>query len=330
MNKYIAEAVTRLHPDKICDQISDAILDECLKQDPKSRVALETSGGHGIISVTGELTTDAYVDVRKIVEQVLEKPYGVQINIVKQSQDIAAGVDKGGAGDQGIMVGYACDENDQHIPQELFIARDMCQFIYSRYPQDGKTQVTLDEDKKITSIVASFNNVTRSELLTAVQDYLGLYLHRLEHENVTFHINSAGDWSTGGFDADSGVTGRKIVVDAYGPRVPVGGGAFSGKDPTKVDRSAAYMARWIALQLLKQHQAKEVVVKLGYVIGEEEPVMKTAWIKKQDDSIIIASFSYDCRPLAIIDKFNLQRPLYLKTATQGHFGFPEYPWEKYE
>jgi S-adenosylmethionine synthetase len=317
MKKFIAESVTYLHPDKICDQISDNILDECLKQDPFSKVAVETIGGHGFIRLIGEITTKAKVDLKKIAQSYYQlltgKKIKVESHITKQSPEIAIGVDHGGAGDQGIMIGYACDENDAYIPNELYLARKLLIGINT----DGKSQVVISNNK-IESVVLSIQGKTKEQLKEHIKKI------KIFNGSIKYFLNNTGSFDIGGFDADSGCTGRKIVVDAYGPRVPVGGGAFSGKDATKVDRSAAYMARWVALQLLKKYSAKEVLVKLGYVIGGEEPLLKTAYIDGRE-----TVFKYDCRPKAIIEMFDLRKPIFTQTAKNGHFGFINiYPWEK--
>jgi S-adenosylmethionine synthetase len=306
-----AECVTPLHPDKICDRISDAILDACLEQDPDSRVAVETMGGHGIITITGEVTTRAYFNAREIAQKIAGDHYGVQVNIVSQSPEIANGVDTGGAGDQGIMVGYACNENEEMIPQELYLARSLCKFIYDKYPYDGKTQVTINEKGEIDTIIASFQNVKQRELMEIVFNWI-------KDRNVRkVLVNPAGDWKQGGFEADTGVTGRKLAVDNYGTRVPIGGGAFSGKDPSKVDRSGAYMARYIAVKVLKEMRAREVLVKIAYAIGIAEPVMITAEVDGKEMDI---TDSFDCTPKGIIKLLELKKPQYEKLAQWGHFG----------
>ena len=312
-----AEIVTPNHPDKICDRISDAILDACLEQDPNTRAAIETMGGHGIITVTGELTTEAFVDIPEIVKKVYGKEIGVQTNIVRQSPEIAQGVDTGGAGDQGIMVGYACRENEDMVPQEYYLARKLAQKIYNIHPYDGKTQVTLLEDK--VHIVASFQNVSGTELHKIVEEFADE--RNLNLQNV--YCNPAGDWTLGGFDADTGLTGRKLAVDNYGPRIPIGGGAFSGKDATKVDRSAAYMARAAAVHLLKSiPQAKEVYIYLAYAIGYNYPVMATAIIDGVESEIE----GFDFSPSGIIETLNLKSPVFSKTAEWGHMG-NGFSWE---
>lgn len=313
-----AECVSPAHPDKLCDRISDAILDACLEQDPMSRVAIETMGGHGIITITGELTTKAYINAREIAQRIAGKQYGVQVNIVSQSPEIANGVDTGGAGDQGIMVGYACDDNEDMIPQELYLARSLCKFIYEKHPFDGKTQITIDNNKSIKTVVASFQNVSREELEYHVKEWLG------DTDGVEIFCNPAGDWSQGGFEADTGVTGRKLAVDNYGPQIPIGGGAFSGKDATKVDRSGAYMARMMAVYYLKHIGAKEVIVKIAYSIGIAEPVMVTV---EADGEKIEINSGWDLTPLGIINSLKLREPQFEKTAQWGHMG-GGFLWDK--
>ena len=309
-----AECVTPKHPDKICDRISDAILDECLKQDPNSRVAVETMGGHGEVNINGEITSNADLDIPSIVERIVGKKVEVRYNIVHQSNFIAQGVDNGGAGDQGIMVGYACNENPEYIPHELYLARDLCKSIYSYFPYDGKTQVTL-EDGKIKTIVASFQNASSEQLEQVVVEWL-----QYNTDGIEIHLNPAGDWNVGGFDADAGVTGRKLVVDNYGPRVPIGGGAFSGKDSSKVDRSAAYMARKIAVDYLKNNDAEEVYVYLAYAIGYDKPVQSTVVVDGKEFKIRFNSHDYDLTPNGIIKTLGLQEPKFEKTAEWGHMG----------
>lgn len=320
-----AESVTPNHPDKICDRISDAILDACLEQDPMSRVAIETMGGHGIITITGELTTKAYVNVHDIVRKIVGEKYGIQTNIVQQSPEIANGVDTGGAGDQGVMVGYACNDNEQMIPQQVWLARNLCQTIYSKFPFDGKTQITLDEKGNIKAIVASFQNTTKREL----EEVINAWLENIGqmHRGIITHCNAAGDWKIGGFEADTGLTGRKLAVDNYGTDIPFGGGAFSGKDATKVDRSAAYMARSIAVKLLKEYGAKEVLVKLAYAIGVANPVMAFATVtsptKKEMVNVLTIELTDEKKyltPNGIIEFLDLRRPQFEKTAQWGHFG----------
>jgi len=310
-----AECVSPHHPDKICDRVSDAILDECLFQDPNSRVAVETMGGHRKIIIMGEITTDAEVDFEKVVRSVYNDIDEISVDIVKQSNFISQGVDVGGAGDQGIMVGYACNENESMIPQELYLARQLCRLLYEKFPYDGKTQVTLDSGE-ICAVVASFQNAPTVELRTMIEAWLDGLGEDAYTIDVEIHANPAGDWEVGGFDADTGLTGRKLVVDNYGPRVPIGGGAFSGKDPSKVDRSAAYMARRAAVDYLKEHDASEVYVYLAYAIGHPAPVQATAIVDGSSHDVT----GYDLSPAGIASLLELKSPRYRQTAEWGHFG----------
>ena len=313
--KRTAECISPMHPDKICDRLSDAILDACLEQDKESRVAVESMGGHRKIVIMGEVTTDAKVNFEEVVRSVYDDVDSVDIHIAQQSNFISQGVDTGGAGDQGIMVGYACDDNEQMIPQELYLSRQLCQLLFEKHPYDGKTQVTLD-DGKITAVVASFQNTSKAELHQQIAQWLNAMDQDKVGLTVEIHANPAGDWSVGGFDADTGLTGRKLVVDNYGPRVPIGGGAFSGKDPSKVDRSAAYMARRIAVDYLNKHNASEVYVYLAYAIGHPAPVQATAVV----DGEVYNVEDYDLSPNGIADLLELRQPKYLQTAAWGHFG----------
>jgi len=305
-----AECVSPHHPDKLCDRISDAILDAYLEQDPNSRVAVETVGSHGRIFVTGEVTTKAKeIDIPKIVSSIVGEGFALDLHIVAQSPEIAQGVDTGGAGDQGIMTGYATRETDTFMPKEYELARGLCQAIYKKYPYDGKTQVTLDETGEVTSVVCSFQNAPTVDLRKMVE------------ENIPgakeYHINPAGDWSQGGFDADAGLTGRKIIVDNYGPEIAVGGGAFSGKDPSKVDRSAAYMARRVAVDYLEKYpEAEKVLVKLAYAIGHPDALMAVAIV----DGVPEEVEGYDLTPKGIKSFLQLDAPIYKDTAAWGHFG----------
>ena len=306
-----AECVSPRHPDKLCDRISDAILDAYLTQDPKSRVAIESVGSHGKIFVTGEVTSRAKgVDVHKIVESITGSGYEVTVHIVAQSPQIAQGVDTGGAGDQGIMIGYATRETETYMPKEYELARGLCQHVYEKFPYDGKTQVTIDgETGEVISVVCSFQNAPRTELLERAKKFLP--------DAGEYHINPAGDWNQGGFDADAGLTGRKIIVDNYGPEIAVGGGAFSGKDPSKVDRSGAYMARRVAVDYLEANpNAYEVLVKLAYAIGHPEALMAVAVIDGVPETVT----GYDLTPNGIKSFLELERPIYSVTATWGHFG----------
>ncbi|MBR2795660.1 methionine adenosyltransferase domain-containing protein [Candidatus Saccharibacteria bacterium] len=314
-----AESVSPRHPDKLCDQISDAILDAYLTADPNARVAAETCGGHGVVFVTGEITSTADVDIPAIVRRIAGD-VEVHTKVVKQSPEIAAGVDTGGAGDQGIMIGYACDETPEMLPREVVLSRRLNQFIFEAYPYDGKTQVTIAPDGSIDSIVASFQNVSHDDLEAKVREFI--VANNLTG-NLELHINPAGDWNQGGFDADTGLTGRKLIVDNYGPRVAIGGGCYSGKDATKVDRSAAYMARRIAVDYLRKRQAHEVLVRLAYAIGYAEPLEKTVVV----DGVAEEITGYDLTPNGIIKFLDLKRPIYEATARYGHYG-EGFDWDK--
>ena len=315
-----AESVSPKHPDKLCDQISDAILDAYLAKDPDARVAAEACGGHGVVFVTGEITSKANVDVPAIVKRIAGDNVEIHTKIVKQSPEIAQGVDTGGAGDQGIMIGYACDETPEMLPREVVLARRLNQFIFDKHPYDGKTQITIAPDGSIDSIVASFQNVPKDELEKLVNAFIKD--NDLEGK-LELHINPAGDWNQGGFDADTGLTGRKLIVDNYGPRIAIGGGCYSGKDPSKVDRSAAYMARKIAVDYLRARKAKDVLVRLAYAIGYSEPLEKTVIIDGKPEEID----GYDLTPNGIIKFLDLKRPIYEETAKWGHYG-EGFDWDK--
>ena len=301
-----AEFVSPKHPDKICDFIADSILDEYLKKDNKSRCAIEVMGGHNLITINGEVTSAGKIDVEKIVKQIVGNDYKVISNIVKQSQEIARGVDTGGAGDQGIMKGYATSKTKSKLPLEYELARNLCMKIYKKYPFDGKTQVTI-QDGKVKTVVTSFQNTKNNKLLSFVKKII---------KAEEYLVNPAGEWTQGGFDADTGLSGRKLVIDNYGPEIPIGGGSFSGKDYTKVDRSGAYMARRIAVDLLKKHNAKEVFTKLAYTIGKSEPVMAVAIIDGKEEKVK----GYDLSPLGIKKFLKLDKTDFRKTSSWGHFG----------
>ena len=316
-----AESVSPKHPDKLCDQISDAILDAYLKHDPEARVAAETCGGHGEVFVTGEITsTVENVNIPAIVKRIAGKDMKVHTKIVKQSPEIAQGVDTGGAGDQGIMIGFATDETPEMLPREVVLSRRLNKYIFDKFPYDGKTQITIAPNGSIDSIVASFQNAPKNELEKLVQEFI-------KKEELSgkleLHINPAGDWNQGGFEADTGLTGRKLIVDNYGPRVAIGGGCYSGKDPSKVDRSAAYMARRIAVDYLRARKAHEVLVRLAYAIGYAEPLEKTVIIDGKPEEIE----GYDLTPRGIIKYLDLKRPIYEKTAMWGHYG-EGFDWDK--
>lgn len=305
-----AECVSPGHPDKMCDRISDAVLDAYLSQDPKSRVAIEAVGSHGQVWVTGEVTSQAAgVDIPDIVKKIAGEGLEIRVHVVAQSREIAQGVDVGGAGDQGIMTGFATRETPTYMPREYELARTLCQKVYEVFPHDGKTQVTVDETGQVISVVCSFQNAHKAKLEALVRSIIP--------DAREYHINPAGDWSQGGFDADAGLTGRKIIVDNYGPEVAVGGGAFSGKDPSKVDRSAAYMARRIAVDYLEARpEAETVLVKLAYAIGHPEALMAVAIVDGVPETVA----GYDLTPRGIKDFLGLEAPIYADTAAWGHFG----------
>ena len=284
-------------------------------------MAAETCGGHGVVFVTGEITSTASdVDIEKIVHRIAGDDIEIHTKIVKQSPEIANGVDTGGAGDQGIMIGYATNETPEMLPLEVVLSRKLNEFIYAKHPYDGKTQVTIAPDGTIDSIVASFQNVSQAELKELVEEFIKE--NHLEGK-LELHLNPAGDWHQGGFDADTGLTGRKLIVDNYGPRVAIGGGCYSGKDATKVDRSAAYMARKIAVDYLRNRHAHEVLVRLAYAIGKAEPLEQTVIIDGKPEEIE----GYDLTPRGIISFLDLKRPIYEETAKYGHYGHA-FPWDE--
>lgn len=319
INYRTAESVSPKHPDKIADQISDAILDAHLAEDPLARVAVDVAGGHGKLFITGEVTSRAInVNVAEIVKR-LAGDIELINNLAPQSLEIAAGVDTGGAGDQGIITGYATSETPELLPREVVLSRSLNQYLYAIWPFDGKTQITL-HDSRVSGVVASFQYAPTAKLRQAVDVWLADFeLDRSIH----IHVNPSGDWAIGGYDADSGLTGRKLAVDNYGPRIAVGGGAFSGKDASKVDRSAAYAARRIAVDYLRARNAKEVSVRLAYAIGVAEPLEKTVVVDGVSETIV----GYDLTPNGIINDLNLRRPIYEQTARYGHFGHG-FDWEK--
>lgn len=318
-----AESVSPKHPDKICDQISDALLDAHLAQDPDARVAIDVAGGHGTVFVTGEVTSKAAgINVAEIVRRIAGDVEVIE-HVFAQSPEIAQGVDTGGAGDQGIMVGYATSETAELLPLEVVLSRQLNQYIYEKWDYDGKTQITLT-DGEIVSAVASFQNAPKNKLQERVESWLEQQTLATVAADVELHINPAGDWQQGGFDADAGLTGRKLIVDNYGPRVPIGGGAFSGKDPSKVDRSAAYAARKVAIDYLKKENAKEVFVYFAYAIGHDQPLEATVVVDGREECVD----GYDLSPSGIIKLLDLKRPVYEPTARYGHFGHPEFAWEQ--
>jgi S-adenosylmethionine synthetase len=322
-----AESVAIGHPDKVCDQIADAILDSCLKVDPLTRSAVEVLGGHGLIVLSGELATRARIDADQIARDVYKEcgyndPIKVVSNIGEQSLEIKKGVDNHGAGDQGIMVGYATNETKELMPLEVMLSRKLARLLGKR---DGKTQVTTKDGKVvsfITSVCGRLDDEEEKRFILSVEDIIRPHL--VSHsilENVWVR-NPNGEWLIGGFAADTGLTGRKIIVDNYGPNVPVGGGAFSGKDATKVDRSGAYMARKIATEYLKKYDASEVIVRLAYAIGMASPIMAVVDMDGKEEKVS----GYDLRPRAIIEYLDLQKSQYRETSRYGHFG-NGFSWE---
>jgi len=341
-NIYTVESVTSGHPDKVCDQISDAILDECLRQDKASRVAMETFGAHGFLVLGGELTTSAILNVPSIAKQVYrdigyDEELEIKTNIVKQSPDISMGVDTGGAGDQGIMYGYATNETKEYLPKGIVLVHKLTKGLESlrkggNFPwlkPDGKAQVTMNGDSIMTILVSTQHDQYISQ--TEIRDTLIEHLIRPligEISGIEILVNPTGNFVSGGFAADTGLTGRKIMVDTYGGLIPHGGGAFSGKDPSKVDRSAAYMCRFVAKNLVAQGLAKKCLVSVSYAIGRAEPLMVEAIDEKRGNLSHEVKEKYDFRPRAIIERLDLRRPIYRETAVYGHFGYDSYPWEQ--
>ena len=341
---YTVESVTSGHPDKVCDQISDAILDACLEQDPYSRVAVETFGSHGLLVIGGEVTTKANVDYERIARD-LYRSIGytdrlkVIVHVAEQSGDIAQGVDTGGAGDQGIMYGYATDETSEYLPKGVVLVHNLTKGLeYLRRKEgvawlrpDGKAQVTVVDGEFKTILVSCqhVQNVSQKEIReTLIERLITPLVGSITGIEVL--VNPTGLFVQGGFAADAGLTGRKIIVDTYGGLVPHGGGAFSGKDATKVDRSAAYMSRFVAKQFVAEGLAKECLVSVAYAIGRAEPVMVEALNEKGENIFKKSSQTYDFRPRAIIERLGLRRPIFRKTAAYGHFGKKGLPWEAIE
>lgn len=313
-NIRTAEFVSPGHPDKICDFIADSILDAYLAGDKNSRSGVEVMGGHNLITINGEVTSLVHPDLESLVKKIVGENYKVIINLSKQSPEIAQGVDTGGAGDQGIMKGYATAETETFLPREYELARNLCQKVYEKYPYDGKTQVTL-ENNVIKTVVVSFQNSKNADLLPFVKSLI---------KAEEYLINPAGEWNLGSFDADTGLSGRKLVIDNYGPEISIGGGSFSGKDYTKVDRSGAYIARKIALDFVRAGKAKEVFVKLAYAIGKAEPVMAVAVLDGKETKIE----GYDLTPKGIKNLLKLNTVKFAETAKWGHFGNLDFPWEQ--
>ena len=373
---FTSESVTEGHPDKICDQISDAVLDAIIEKDPAARVACECATTTGLVLVMGEITTNCYVDIQKIARDTIREigydraKYGfdcdtcaVLTSIKEQSADIALGVDNSfehritgdkndviGAGDQGMMFGYAVNETPEYMPMAIMLAHKLTkrltdvrksgELTYLR--PDGKSQVTIEYNgnkiTRIDTVVLSTQhseNVTIEQLRKDIKEKVinAVLPKELLDENTKYYINPTGRFEIGGPHGDSGLTGRKIIVDTYGGSCPHGGGAFSGKDPTKVDRSAAYMMRYIAKNIVASGMADECRIEVAYAIGVAKPVsllvstMGTGKLSDEEIADIIMK-EFDLRPNAIIEKLDLRKPIYKKTAAYGHFGREEFSWEK--
>lgn len=366
MQLFTSESVTEGHPDKLADQISDAVLDECLRQDSESRVAIETLLTRGLAVVAGELTTKGYVEIPDIVRQAINEvgytdtrygfdgdTCGVLIAIQRQSPDIAIGVDTGGAGDQGMMFGFACSETSELMPLPIMVAhylsRQLAQVRRER-PEfklrpDGKSQVTVlyegGRPRAIDTVLISAQhdpeqsqNELREIVLThIIQPVLRQFENYVGTDVKRFFINPTGRFEIGGPQADTGVTGRKIIVDTYGGYCRHGGGAFSGKDPTKVDRSAAYMARYLTKNIVAAGLCEKAEIQLSYAIGEAQPVsllLETFGTHRCDPNKIITCIreAYDLSPRGIIQHLNLLQTPYYPTAKNGHFGNPAFRWEQ--
>ena len=368
---FSSESVTEGHPDKLCDQISDGVLDACLKNDPYSRVACETYVTMGLLIVGGEITTRGFIDVHDISRNIIEEigynhpKYGFDFRtcailnaIHSQSPDISQGVDAGGAGDQGIMFGYACNETEELMPLALMLAQKLSMRltrvrkdkILKYLGPDGKTQVTIEYDNgkpvRVDSVVLasqhtedildkSGKHITEKSRQEIIRHVAGPILKGWVDKNTKYYVNQTGKFVVGGPQSDTGMTGRKIIVDTYGGAVAHGGGAFSGKDPTKVDRSAAYMCRYIAKNIVAAGLAEKCLIQLAYVIGHAEPL--SVMVKTEGTSVIseealgkLIRQNFQLTPKGIIESLKLRRPIYRKTASYGHFGRPEpeFYWEK--
>src|SRR3989344_5618992 len=325
LERYTVESVTSGHPDKVCDQISDAILDAIFVQDPKARVAVETFGSHGTLMIGGEVTTSGKVDYEKIGSAVYtdighEDNLKVLVTVAEQSPDIAMGVDREGAGDQGIMYGYATDETPEYLPLGVVLSHKLARNleklrtdgVLTWLKPDGKTQVTIANG---AGVITALTSTQHAEEISQEHIRADLIEHLFQPtlgdvSNIEILVNPTGKFVIGGFTADAGLTGRKIQVDTYGGLVPHGGGAFSGKDPTKVDRSAAYMCRLVAKNLLATGCGEKVLVSVAYAIGRAEPVMVEAYDGEGKNLTEIVTKHFDFKPRAIIKKIDVRRPIF--------------------
>ncbi len=342
LERYTTESVTSGHPDKVCDQISDAILDACLKQDPAARVAAECFGSHGTLMLGGEIKTSAEFDAEALARQVY-KDIGytdeltVYNTIARQSPDIAQGVDTGGAGDQGIMYGYATDETEEMLPRGVVLAHALARRLEKLRRDgtlpwakpDGKTQVTISNGSVLTALISTQHDeaVSQEDIRAGLVEHVFTPILG-DVSNIEILVNPTGKFTIGGFAADAGLTGRKIQVDTYGGIAPHGGGAFSGKDATKVDRSAAYMCRFAAKSLVGSGYGKKVLVTVAYAIGRAEPVMVEAFNDEGKNLSDVVAKNFDFRPRAIIERLGLTKPIFQETAAYGHFGVAGRPWEE--
>lgn len=342
---YTVESVTHGHPDKICDQISDSILDECLEQDRFSRVAIEAFGGHGLLVIAGEITSKAELDFIEISRNTYlgignSDPLKIVSNVVHQSPDIAQGVNRGGAGDQGIMYGYAINETPEFLPKGIVLVHKLTKGLQLLRESgaldwlrpDGKAQITINNDLVETVLVSTQHDdrISQEEIRIQLSKYLIDPILNNDPGRPKILVNPTGKFVVGGFHADTGLTGRKIMVDTYGGLIPHGGGCFSGKDPTKVDRSGAYMARFVAKNVVASGLTKECLVSVAYAIGQADPLMVQAIDENGRNITPLIRSKFDFRPGAIIERLDLRRPIYLKTASYGHFGKKDLPWEKIE
>ncbi|HEY4516482.1 MAG TPA: methionine adenosyltransferase [Candidatus Paceibacterota bacterium] len=348
LERYTVESVTSGHPDKVCDQISDAILDAMIEQDPFSRSGVETFGSHGTLMIGGEVKTKAKVDFEKIARRVYreigyKEKIEVIVRVAQQSPDIAMGVDVGGAGDQGIMYGYATNETKEMLPLGVVLSHALARRLEKLRREgvlkwlrpDGKTQVVVGNGKpgKRGTVINALCS-TQHDAKVGQDEIRAMLIKHLFRpvlgslKDVEILVNPTGQFIQGGFMADAGLTGRKIQVDTYGGLVPHGGGCFSGKDATKVDRSAAYMCRFVAKNLVAGGYGKKVLVSVAYAIGRAEPVMVEAFDDKGKNLTSIVNKHFDFRPAAIIERLDLRRPIYRATAAYGHFGVAGRSWEK--